>query len=404
MKWRTITLLPLRSLRMVRSGIPALPIMSAALVVFFLIFVAVAGFAWHTKRPEVWRQRDVLTGLSEWALSMVYSPDGRLLATANYHVSFMGAFPRGIQIWDLSSGDCRTFPNNDVPSDTGVKEVIFTHDGRELFAEGPTGIGFFDVRTGAWRSVESLSHGSAVLAMSAGGAAAVQHRTSTISLYNLAGQPVRHFSSQQDLFFIATVMSDWRTALSSDGGRFAAVADDGSVRVYHRDSAETTMLEIEGKPRHLEFSRRNRYLAVTSVTRSADSSGPMSMAINLYDFETEDLLPLDGQATTFGATAFSSDGKLLAAASGIVRQPWWNRINYLEQPAKRFFGPTQIKEVHQIRVWDTRTRRLRAVFEASGNTLADEPPRVTALAFSLDGRTLATACDDESIRLWEVPR
>src|SRR5262249_7589116 len=100
--------------------------------------------------------------------------------------------------------------------------------------------------------------------------------------------------------------------------------------------------------------------------------------IHVFDLKTGRTLVRLSEQGQFGLSfAFSPDGTLLAAADG-------HRI----QPDSRVF--------HQsIRLWDTATRKERFRF---GKRLGG----YLRVAFSPDGKTLATGGEDARVCLWEV--
>src|SRR5262249_26398867 len=75
------------------------------------------------------------------------------------------------------------------------------------------------------------------------------------------------------------------------------------------------------------------------------------------------------------AVAFSPDGKTLAAAAG-------------------WYDPETNAQRTDMKLWDVATRRARAVPHGHAHW-------VHALAFSPDGKTLASASYDRTLKLWE---
>jgi len=55
------------------------------------------------------------------------------------------------------------------------------------------------------------------------------------------------------------------------------------------------------------------------------------------------------------------------------------------------FGDTE----YAIRVWDTRTGKLHSVFSGHKQSIA-------SIAFSPDGKTLASSSDDSTLKFWNI--
>jgi RNA polymerase sigma factor (sigma-70 family) len=161
-------------------------------------------------------------------------------------------------------------------------------------------------------------------------------------------------------------------AFSPDGKTLASASADKTIRLW--DAA--TGKEIRALQGHQEV--------VYSVAFSPDgkilASASADQMIRLWEMTTgKEIRAIQGHQVWVSAVAFSPDGKTLASGgSGDNKTP----------------GSGGSGD-NTIRLWETATgKELRA--------LKGHGPPVSSVAFSPDGKILASASADQMIRLWEM--
>ena len=173
-------------------------------------------------------------------------------------------------------------------------------------------------------------------------------------------------------------------AFSPDGQILASGSTDETIRLWDVNTSE--LIEIlEG---HTDD--------VTSVAFSPDgqtlASGSTDETIRLWDVNTGELLEtLEGHRREVTSVAFSPDGKTLASGSTDDTIRLWNPKTKVNTGQALWNLETGAQIEQQT---DNTELLLR--------TLEGHRWEVTSVAFSPDGKTLASGSTDETTRLWNV--
>ena len=244
-----------------------------------------------------------LTGHSVDVQRVVFSPDGKTLVSSSY-------IDETVRIWDVSTGKSR----RTLTEHTGdIEGLAFSPDGKTLVSSGSGDgtIRFWDVRTGNQKHAVT-GHADYV--------------------YSVAFNP--------------------------DGKFFASGYADGSIRFWDAETGLHLKTFKKGyEASGLVFSEDGKTLAYAE-----------GLDIRLQDAGTgEEKMLLTGHEWGMHSMALSPDGDILASGS----------------------------EDTTIRLWDMHTG-------AHKKTLNGHKHRVYSVAFSPDGKTLASGSDDNTIRLWNV--
>ncbi|NCQ67761.1 MAG: protein kinase [Microcystis aeruginosa L111-01] len=286
-----------------------------------------------------------LTGHSDMVTSVVYSPDGRYLAS--------GSDDKTIKIWEVATGkELRTLTGH---SDR-VSSVAYSPDGRYL-ASGSSDdtIKIWEVATG--KELRTLTgHSSWVLSVvysPDGRYLASGSVDKTTKIWEVAtGKELRTLTGH----------SGWvQSVVYSPDGRYLARGSwYRTIKIWEVATGKElrTLAGHSGSVLSVVYSHDGRYLA----------SGSGHNTITIWEVATgKELRTLTGHSSRVESVVYSPDGRYLASGS----------------------------RDKTIKIWEVATgKELR--------TLTGHSSWVLSVVYSPDGRYLASGSRDKTIKIWRV--
>ena len=339
--------------------------------------------------------------------TLAFSPDGKAIAE--------GLQNNSVRLWDVATGK-ETLPVSGHQG--GISSLAVSPDGKTLTTFGADDtVRQWDIASGRETAQFKLPPAGVNALLSADGKTVVAGApNNAVTVWDAAtGKETRTIDVPAQQNFAGKVGGQAGLALSPDGTLVAVRGYDQSVRVFETASGKEIANASEGQPNNnpnggvifqpvyyggrgtMVFGPDNVTLATVGVSQAAMQGGvagarTQSSVIRLWNSRTGK--PAGRFETSRGVTAlaFSPDGRIIATANADNTISLWEilsgkeclRITILVLQA----APNPVSPL----------RPIMALPPTHGGASS-----IVSLSFANDGRTLAAASGDKSVRLFELP-
>ncbi len=327
----------------------------------------------------------ILRGHTNWVFSVKYSPDESRLASASADGT--------VRIWDVATSECVQI----LPHEHWVIRTLFSPDGRDLIVSGMSATIYI------WNPVDGqltqtlTGHSDWVwsIDLSADGQTLISTgEDRTIRMWDLrTGSDRTIFRAHQDRI--------WTVALAPDDRHAVTGSEDRTIKIWdlHRGKCVKTINGYGNWIKSIAFIPQQDWLA------SSHRDG----RIRLWQLQHLSCIhTLTGHTDAVVAIAISHDGSYLASSSLDRTIRIWDLQSLVciqtidtqvDGSCSLVFSPNRNRLIAgndraDLQIWDIATGQL-------DRTIAGHPNRIQAVAVCQVQNLLVTACES-MLRIWDL--
>ncbi len=326
---------------------------------------------------------------------VAFSPDGQRVA---------GAGDPAVVIWDSHTGERQLVLKGHKHF---VTRILFSPDGKQVATASYDGtVKVWDSTTGnelmSFDHSSELGHGGSLFALAFspdGTRLASAGISRTIKIWSVVNK-------KEVLSLRGHANTIWSVAFSPDGKRLASGCSDESVKIWDSDAGNEllTIPSIIGEVNSVAYSPDGRRLA----------GGGERRPIKIWDANTgEELSSFKGHGGDVRYLTFSRNGDRLASASADGTARIWDSNQHNEPLTLEEFGPVAFSKTGRHVVTRGKQQNTIAVWDREGTeaplVLSGHTEKVDRLAISSDGLYVASvSLGDEArkivqeMKVWET--